>query len=172
MSSLPLVPRSAFSWCSRRLHGTPCGLPLHQLEVPGGKRCTCSPVQIQRYLARISGPLLDRIDLHIEVPRLSPDDLMGRRPGESSATVRRRVCAARDIQVQRMKDDKISSNSHMRTKQMREHCELDAPTRELLKAAIHQFGLSARAYDRILKVARTIADLGREHSDASRGRGD
>jgi magnesium chelatase family protein len=137
----------------------PCGLGPGESKGNGGRSCTCNPVQVQRYLSRISGPLLDRIDLHIEVPRLSPDELMSKRPGESSAEVRKRVVAARNVQVARLKCDGMVCNAHMKAKQLRVHCEMDGATRDLLKAAIHQFNLSARAYDRIIKVARTIADL-------------
>lgn len=122
------------------------------------RSCVCSQPQIRRYLSRLSGPLLDRIDLHVEVPRLNATELMGRAPGESSATVRRRVVAARERQVQRFSDEGISCNAQMRAKQLRE-LPLEEAARDLLKNAIHQFSLSARAYDRILKVAQTIADL-------------
>ncbi len=123
------------------------------------RACVCSSTQIRRYLARISGPLLDRIDIHIEVPRLSPQDLMSKAIGESSATVRHRVETARKIQVERLKDDGLTCNAQLHAKQLRLHCNLDDGAQDLLKAAIHQFSLSARAYDRILKVARTVADL-------------
>ena len=121
--------------------------------------CVCSPNQIRKYLTRISGPLLDRIDLHVAVPRLLPDELMSKQIGESSATVRQRVCRARDIQLQRLENEGINCNAHMRAKQLREYCNLDSATSDLLKNAIDQFAMSARAHDRILKVARTIADL-------------
>ncbi len=136
----------------------PCGFLLGNPN-SGSKPCTCSAPQIRRYLAKISGPLLDRIDIHIEVPRLSPQELMSKSTGESSATVRRRVCAARERQVARMGGEGVSCNAQMKAKQLREHCEMDAATKDLLKAAINQFSLSGRAYDRILKVARTIGDL-------------
>jgi len=102
---------------------------------------------------------LDRIDIHIEVPRLSPNELMGKAIGESSATVRRRVKAARAVQVERLQEDGLSCNAQLRAKQLRAHCELDDAAHDLLKAAINQFSLSARAYDRILKVSRTVADM-------------
>ena len=123
------------------------------------RACVCSSTQIRRYLARISGPLLDRIDIHIEVPRLSPNELMGKAIGESSATVRRRVKAARAVQVERLQEDGLTCNAQLRAKQLRAHCVLDDAAHDLLKAAINQFSLSARAYDRILKVSRTIADM-------------
>ncbi len=136
----------------------PCGFLLGNPNA-ASKPCTCSAPQIRRYLAKISGPLLDRIDIHIEVPRLSASELMGKSGGENSATVRRRVCAARERQGQRMAGEGVSCNAQMKARQLREHCEMDGATRDLLKAAINQFSLSGRAYDRILKVARTIADL-------------
>jgi magnesium chelatase family protein len=123
------------------------------------RQCQCSPPQIRRYLMRISGPLLDRIDIHIEVPRLSPQELMTKQPGESSATVRERVLRARQRQTQRFAAEGITCNAQMQAKHLRAHCHLDAGAHDLLKMAINQLSLSARAYDRILKVARTIADL-------------
>lgn len=144
----------------------PCGNLLAGSESFGNKSgggaqkpCTCSAPQIRRYLARISGPLLDRIDIHIEVPRLSHEELMGKRAGESSTTVRKRVVAARERQMARMGHEGINCNAHMKSKQLREYCDMDAGTKELLKTAINQFSLSGRGYDRILKVSRTIADL-------------
>jgi magnesium chelatase family protein len=127
--------------------------------IPNVKPCTCTAPQIRRYLAKISGPLLDRIDIHIEVPSLSPDELMNKRTGESSATVRRRVVKAREKQLCRMKGRGISCNAQMNSKAIQEFIEMDAETKDLLKAAIAQFNLSGRGYDRILKVSRTIADL-------------
>jgi magnesium chelatase family protein len=116
-------------------------------------------MQIRRYLARISGPLLDRIDIHIEVPRLAPNELISKSIGESSATVRERVCRARERQIARLSPDGLSCNAQLRARQLRAHCNLDDGARDLLRTAINQFSLSARAYDRILKVARTVADL-------------
>lgn len=121
--------------------------------------CTCTAPQIRRYLAKTSGPLLDLIDIHIEVPRLSSDELMSKRAGESSATVRRRVVKAREKQVERMRCVGIRANAQMGSKAIQEFCEMDVSTKDLLKAAIAQFNLSGRGYDRILKVSRTIADL-------------
>jgi len=127
----------------------------------GYRACTCTAPQIRRYLSKISGPLLDRIDIHIEVPRLSSEDLMNKRAGESSATVRRRVVAARKKQVERMGNGKgaATCNARMRAQEMRDYCQMDGSTKDLLKAAIDQFNLSGRGYDRILRVSRTIADL-------------
>jgi magnesium chelatase family protein len=123
-------------------------------------RCTCKPELIQKYMARISGPLLDRIDLHVEVPALSYEELSRKEPGCDSASLRERVVKARAIQLDRFKKDKkVFCNAHMESRHVRKHCELNAPSQELLKNAIEKLGLSARAYDRILKVSRTIADL-------------
>jgi magnesium chelatase family protein len=132
----------------------PCGY-LGDAKRP----CVCSPQQVRRYLMRISGPLLDRIDIHVEVPRLSPTELMSKNTGESSATVRDRVCRAREIQVARLSEHGITCNAQLKPRHIKEFCTLDEAARDLLKTAINQLSLSARAYDRILKVSRTIADL-------------
>lgn len=119
-----------------------------------------SPREIQNYLARISGPLLDRIDLHVEVPQVKFREISGERTGETSAQIRERVIAARHIQQQRFAyKPRITCNARMATKELKEFCALDESTRDLLKNAMVDYNLSARAYDRILKVARTIADL-------------
>ena len=116
-------------------------------------------MQIQHYRARISGPLLDRIDLHIEAPALSLHELRDEKPGEPSAALRERVQAARDRQHARFAGTKISRNARMTQAMIRKHCPLDSTLGDLLQQAMEQLSLSARAYDRILKVARTIADL-------------
>ncbi len=121
--------------------------------------CRCSPSQIQRYRARISGPLLDRIDLHIEAPALSLGELRSETPGESSALVRSRIETARARQHLRFTGSRTSANSRMSHAQIRKHAAIDAASGDLLQQAMEQLHLSARAYDRILKVARTIADL-------------
>jgi magnesium chelatase family protein len=119
-----------------------------------------SPREIQSYLGRISGPLLDRIDLHVEVPAVKFREISGDRTGESSAEIRARVMAARQRQQARFAHKpKITCNARMGTKELKEFCALDEATKELLKNAMAEYNLSARAYDRILKVARTIADL-------------
>jgi magnesium chelatase family protein len=119
-----------------------------------------SPREIQNYLGRISGPLLDRIDLHVEVPPVKFREMTGDKNGEASVVIRERVVAARKIQHARFKDKpKITCNARMGSKELKQHCELDEATKELLKMAMAEYNLSARAYDRILKVARTIADL-------------
>jgi magnesium chelatase family protein len=124
------------------------------------KACTCSQQMIQKYLQRISGPLLDRIDIHIEVPRLPQDEMLqASGTGESSATIRDRVEKSRDLQKSRFTGTDLQCNAHMRSKQIKEFCPVGSEVRELLKSAINQLGLSARAYDRILKLARTVADL-------------
>lgn len=124
------------------------------------RQCTCSPHLIQRYLQRISGPLLDRIDIHIEVPRLKLEEFTSGGPtGESSADIRRRVAACRKRQAERFHKLGLYCNAQMQSRHVRKFCELGDDARELLKAAIQQLGLSARAYDRILKLSRTIADL-------------
>jgi magnesium chelatase family protein len=147
-----------FNSTGKNLGRCPCGFLLD-----GGKNeskaCTCTAPQIRRYLSRISGPLLDRIDIHIEVPRLSSQELMGKSTGESSACVRQRVVAARKKQVDRMSGSGISCNAQMKAKGLRDYYNMDAATKDLLKAAFAQFSLSGRGYDRILKVSRTIADL-------------
>lgn len=123
---------------------------------------TSSPAEMQRYLGKISGPLLDRIDIHIEVTPVPFEKLSDDRKGESSVEIRKRVTAAREIQASRFKDsDNVHYNAQMNTRQIREYCDLDANSKELLKNAMERLNLSARAYDRILKVARTIADLDR-----------
>lgn len=124
------------------------------------KECSCTPQQIHKYLAKISGPLLDRIDIHVEVPTVKYQDLTSQRNGESSAVVSQRVVACRQIQSNRFKDIKgIYKNADMSSKFIRKFCILDSDSQELLKIAMNKLGFSARAYDRILKVARTIADL-------------
>ena len=133
----------------------PCGYhgdPSHN--------CSCNPSQIHKYMSRISGPLMDRIDIHIEVPAIKFKELSGHPTGEMSAVIRERVNKARQVQLERFKDEKnIFCNAHMESKEIRKYCVIDEKSLELLRMAITKLGLSARAYDRILKVARTIADL-------------
>lgn len=121
--------------------------------------CSCTITSIQRYRNRISGPLLDRIDIHIDVPTVEYKDLSSLPTGEKSAHIQKRVDECRKIQLRRFKDNKIFSNSQMNAKQIRKYCQLDNAGQNLLKMAMEKKGFSARAYDRILKVARTIADL-------------
>ncbi len=124
------------------------------------RECTCAPPQIQKYMAKISGPLLDRIDIHIEVPAVKYKELSSQIKTESSAEIRKRVIDAREIQIKRFAESRnIYNNADMGTKEVRQFCKLDTASSELLKMAMTKLGLSARAYDRILKVSRTIADL-------------
>jgi magnesium chelatase family protein len=133
----------------------PCGYfgdPVHE--------CSCMTQQIQKYMSKISGPLLDRIDIHIEVPAVKYKELASDQCGETSARIRERVQAARLHQIERFKNETtLFCNAHMQSKEIRKYCRVDAKGEELLKNAITNLGLSARAYDRILKVSRTIADL-------------
>ncbi|MEK7797968.1 MAG: YifB family Mg chelatase-like AAA ATPase [Nitrospirota bacterium] len=131
------------------------------------KPCFCSSIQIQRYRTRISGPLLDRLDLHVEVPAVPFRDLSADGRGEESATIRERVMAARACQVERYKGTRTNSNAHLRPGQIKKHCRIDGPGRSLIEQAVARLGLSARAYMRILKVARTIADLEQKESIAA-----
>ena len=124
------------------------------------RTCSCSPPIIAKYLQRISGPLLDRIDIHIEVPRLRQDEMIGSGgTGEPSGSIRQRVMAARSRQKERFEGTPLHCNAHMGARQIKQFCRVADDVKDLLRAAIAQLGLSARAYDRILKLARTIADL-------------
>lgn len=132
------------------------------------RECKCSGMQIQRYVGKISGPLMDRIDIHIDVPAVKFNELRGKGvpTGESSDVIRERVIKAREVQLARLNGEGAFSNSAMTTKQIRTHCALDAESEALLEKAMVRQGLSARAHDRILKVSRTIADLaGSENID-------
>ena len=122
-------------------------------------RCKCTPSQIERYRARISGPLLDRIDIHIEAPAVTFSELRSTEPGEASAPIRDRVMRARERQLRRFKDSDTIANARMTHSQLRKHCALEPALGDLLQQAMEKLSLSARAYHRILKVARTIADL-------------
>ena len=132
----------------------PCGYfsdPTHE--------CHCTFQQIRRYRSKISGPLLDRIDLHVEVPAVPYKDFMQSSNGEASADIRRRVTAARALQAKRLERTRIFCNAQMSNRHIKKYCRIDAASSDLLESAIHKLGLSARAYNRILKIARTIADL-------------
>ncbi|MCK9561242.1 MAG: YifB family Mg chelatase-like AAA ATPase [Bacteroidales bacterium] len=137
----------------------PCGYYNHP-----EKECVCSPGVVQKYLNRISGPLLDRIDIHIEVVPVSFEELSKQATAESSSEIRNRVIRAREIQQTRYVDTEMHCNAQMNIKLLRKHCYLDKSSSDLLKQAMEKLGLSARAYDRIIKVSRTIADL--DNSDA------
>jgi magnesium chelatase family protein len=138
-------------------HGCPCGFfgdPVRE--------CRCAPSAVARYQKRISGPLLDRIDIHIEVPRVEYEKLADKRGGETSAAVRERVTAARKVQEQRYAGTSPHTNADMGPKELDRYVALDATAEGMMKAAVRQLQLSARAYHRVLKLARTIADLGGE----------
>lgn len=137
----------AMNPCKCGWHGDPSG------------RCTCSDMAVERYQSRVSGPLLDRIDIIVDVPSVKFEDLQSRAPAESSADVRRRVNAARAIQHSRFGADGTRSNARMTPAQTQKYCVLDESCAKLMKTAFDAMGLTARSYDRILRVARTIADL-------------
>lgn len=133
----------------------PCG-NYNNPKIP----CTCGEGVVQRYLSRISGPLMDRIDLHVEVVPVSHEELSSTKPVENSASIRKRVVAAREMQKARFAEcSGIFCNAQMSSKMVREYCRISEEGQEMLKRAMDRLGLSARAFDRILKVSRTIADL-------------
>ncbi|OHB36876.1 MAG: magnesium chelatase [Planctomycetes bacterium GWA2_50_13] len=132
----------------------PCGYYGHTK-----KECHCTPHQIQKYVSKVSGPLLDRIDIHVEVPALEGKDLKTRQTGETSDTLRDKVRVARDIQHKRFNGAELTINAQMSNKLVKKHCVLDAEAETLLHQAMMELGLSARGYTKILKLARTIADL-------------
>ena len=124
------------------------------------KKCICSDFQIQRYKSKLSGPLLDRIDLHITVPRLTDEELLNvKEDKETSFDIRQRVIKARQNQTERYKKANIYTNSELTPKLINKYCKIDEGSKQMLKCAINKFNLSARSYDRILKISRTIADL-------------
>jgi len=135
-------------------NGCPCGF----LGDPT-KDCTCSALQVQRYRAKISGPLLDRIDIQVEVPAVRYKELADQTSGETSETIRARVDRAREVQLARFAGRKIFCNAQMSARDLKRFCKTDVSAEKLLETAMAKLGLSARAYTRILKVARTIADL-------------
>jgi magnesium chelatase family protein len=141
----------------------PCGYqgdPVHA--------CRCAPPEVERYRSRVSGPLLDRIDIHLEVPAVPYRDLTSMPAEESSAAIRARVERAREVQRRRFRDRPgVHANARMAARDVRRHCSLSAPVEELLRGAVTRLGLSARAYHRVLKIARTIADLGGSEALAS-----
>ena len=133
----------------------PCGYYGHPT-----KPCICQPGAVQRYLSKISGPLLDRIDIQVEVAPVDFDEISSDAPAESSAEIRERVVRAREIQAARFFDEPgVHCNAQMSSKLIRKHCSLDSHSMMILRDAMTRLNMSARAYDRILKVARTIADL-------------
>jgi magnesium chelatase family protein len=121
--------------------------------------CTCSPNSRDRYWAKLSGPLMDRIDLQVRVSRLKPEEVTQKAMGENSASIRQRVQTAREVANQRFQGTKLQCNADMQSSHLREWCALDAAGTQMLEGAIRKLGLSVRASDRVLKVARTIADL-------------
>ncbi|MDY6862172.1 MAG: YifB family Mg chelatase-like AAA ATPase [Thermodesulfobacteriota bacterium] len=140
----------------------PCGYYSDQYH-----ECSCNISQIQRYRAKISGPLLDRIDIHIEVPALRYKELSSKREGEPSYVIRKRVNNCRKIQIERFKGTKIYCNARMTQRYIKKYCWIDDSSQKLLQTAIDKLGLSARAYTRILKISRTIADLSNEENISS-----
>ena len=142
----------------------PCG---NRFSEDSSHVCTCTPTEIKRYPLKISGPLLDRIDIHIRVAQVAYKDLSSRQKAESSASIRERVSAARKRQMERLQPFGIFTNSQMNHAMLKEQCPLDNAAQNLLEMAFKKMSLSARSYDRIIKVARTIADLdGAENIDA------
>lgn len=139
--------------CTLVMQGCPCGNYGSELE------CHCTPLQIQRYLNRISGPLLDRMDMHIEVPRVKFEELRDVSAGENSADLKQRVISARTRQAERLAGLPIHANAQMGAGEVKKFCRLDHDSELLLKEAFKRLHLSARGYDRVLKVARTIADI-------------
>ncbi|MFH1045507.1 MAG: YifB family Mg chelatase-like AAA ATPase [Candidatus Omnitrophota bacterium] len=131
------------------------------------KECHCSPIQIQKYLSKISGPLLDRIDMHVEVPNLNYQELTQKPQGEASEVIRERVEGIRKIQKKRYAQEKRTFNANLKPRQIEKYCLLSTEAQEILKMAIYELGLSARAYDKVLKLSRTIADMaGQEQINA------
>ena len=147
-----IFPASFLLCCAR--NPCPCGFFGDET-----KECTCRPFEIERYQRKISGPLSDRIDLQVYVPRIKYEDLRTTETEETSAQIRERVCAARNIQLKRLKRYGVFCNAGMNHRQVERFCKLDAACNTLMESAFCKLGLSARSYDRILKVARTIADL-------------
>jgi magnesium chelatase family protein len=138
----------------------PCGYYNHPT-----KECSCPPGTVQKYLNKVSGPLLDRIDLHVEVTPVPYNELSSKSNTDDSKTIAQRVLAAREIQIERYKENEgIYGNAHINATQLRTYCALDKASGQLLKTAMERLNLSARAYDRILKVSRTIADLGQSEN--------
>ena len=142
--------------CKKAPHPCPCGF-----HGDPKRQCRCTPQQVEKYRERISGPLLDRIDLHVEAPAVAFDELRSTERAESSADIRERIIRSRDVQRARFGDgSKVRINSRMGSQQVRKFCARDTDAENLLRMAMDNLNLSARAHDRILKVARTIADLG------------
>lgn len=139
--------------CHTVPHGCPCGY-----YTDPGKECKCTPIQIQKYISKISGPLLDRIDIHIEVPPVK-DIVSKEADAEPSANIRNRVNKCRKVQQERFQAENFFCNADMQTKHIKKYCHIQDESKNLLQLALNELGMSGRAYHRILKVARTIADL-------------
>ena len=139
-----------------QMNPCPCGYLYND---GGGHVCTCTPTEVKRYTRKISGPLLDRIDIHIRVPQVDYKDLSSRQKAESSAAIRERVAAARKRQMTRLQPFGLLTNSQMNHAMLKEQCPMGNAAQNLLEMAFQKMNLSARSYDRIIKVARTIADL-------------
>ncbi|NQU43363.1 YifB family Mg chelatase-like AAA ATPase [bacterium] len=153
-AAMTLTFPARFLFCAA-MNPCPCGFIMDD-----SRECTCNPQQVQKYRSRLSGPLMDRIDLHIEVPAVQFQDLRQASGGENSMTIRKRIEDARGVQRNRFVTRKgVFCNAHMTSRDLREHCKLDPDGEAMLERAMTSFGLSARSYDRVLKVARTIADL-------------
>jgi magnesium chelatase family protein len=146
---------AAMNPCKCGFHGD----PLHQ--------CMCTPHQIQTYRSRVSGPLMDRIDIHIEVPAIKFNEIAADTTAEASSCIRDRVTRARTVQHARFRPDGIYANAQMKPRHIRKYCRIDDDCLRLMETAMNRLGLSARAYNRILKVARTIADLEGQENMAS-----
>ena len=131
------------------------------------RECTCTPPLIQRYVSKISGPLLDRIDIHIDMPAVRFQELRQDAGGETSDAIRARVIRTRERQLERFQGEKIYCNAQMSSRQIRKYCDIAPECERMLESAMNRLGLSARAHDRILKVARTIADLEAEQGIGS-----
>jgi magnesium chelatase family protein len=144
-ASLMLV--AAMNPCKCGFHGD----PFHQ--------CLCTPHQVQTYRSKVSGPLMDRIDIHVEVPAIKFSEVSSDTDSEPSSSIRDRVTRAREIQQKRFKDDTIHANAHMKPRHLRKYCKIDSDCQALMETAMNRLGLSARAYNRVLKVSRTIADI-------------
>jgi len=147
-----LFPSSFMLACA--MNPCPCGY-----YTDPKKACTCNTTKIQNYMSKISGPLLDRIDIHVEIPAVKYGELTDLKDAESSSAIKARIEKGRAIQKERFKNDGIFSNARMNTRLMKKYCAFDDKAKALLKTAMTELGLSARAYDKILKVSRTIADL-------------
>ena len=144
--------------CSFTLIGAmnpcPCGFFGHPT-----KKCTCSPTAVSKYLGRISGPMLDRMDIHVEVPPVKYEELQGQSLEETSAEIKRRVDAARRLQTERYAAENITCNARLTPSMLKKYCVLTEAAEKILQSAFQAMGLSGRAYDRLLKVSRTLADL-------------